>query len=51
MFELSLVALSKIIALVIFFPIYLGALAYVLVGPDRATFERYARIPLEDAGA
>jgi cbb3-type cytochrome oxidase subunit 3 len=49
-FELSLIAWSKIVALAIFFPIYLGALAYVFFGPDRATFERYARIPMHDDG-
>jgi cbb3-type cytochrome oxidase subunit 3 len=50
-FELSLIAWSKIVALAIFFPIYLGALAYVFFGPDKATFARYASIPLQDDGA
>lgn len=49
MFDESLIMLTKTTSLVIFFVIYIGALAYVFWKPNKGKFESYGRIPfLED---
>lgn len=48
MFDESLITLSKIVSLCIFFPIYLGALAYVFWKPNKPKFDSYAQIPFQD---
>jgi cbb3-type cytochrome oxidase subunit 3 len=44
----DLIAWSKIAAMAIFLPLYLGFLAYVFWKPNRARLEALARIPLQD---
>ena len=46
-FAVDAIVASKVVSLAIFFPIYLGALAYAWRTP-RARFAAYAAIPLED---
>lgn len=46
MFDEALITASKLISLAIFFPIYLGALAYAFWGPQ-AAMDAHARIPLD----
>lgn len=48
MFDESLIMVSKIISLGIFFPIYIGALIYACWGPNREAMDAHARIPFED---
>lgn len=48
MFDESLVVTTKIVAMCIFFPIYMGAVVYAFWRPNRARFEGYAQIPLQD---
>lgn len=39
---------SKIVAMCIFFPIYLGALVYAFWRPNGQKFDAYAQIPFQD---
>lgn len=48
MFDLDLISSSKVLSLLIFMPIYLGALAYACWRPNQARFDAYARIPIQD---
>ena len=49
MFDESLITACKLLSLAIFFPIYLGALAYAF-GAQSHTMDAYARIPLTEEG-
>lgn len=49
-FAVDLVVASKLVSLLIFVPIYLGALAYALYPRHRERFSAYAAIPLLDDG-
>lgn len=49
-FAVDTVVLSKLVSLSIFFPIYVGAVAYVCWRPNRDRFTAYAKLPLDDAG-
>jgi cbb3-type cytochrome oxidase subunit 3 len=51
MFDETIVMASKIVALLIFFPIYLGAVVYAYRGANRELMERHGRIPFQDEGA
>ena len=46
MFDEALITASKLLSLAIFFPIYVGAVAYAYWGPNRAAMEAHGRIPL-----
>ena len=48
MHALDSVAWSKIVSMAIFFPIYLGFLAYVFYKPNKAKLEAHGQIPLLD---
>lgn len=50
MFDEALIASSKMISLLIFFPIFVGAVVYAYWGPNQAAFEAHARIPFDDEG-
>ena len=48
MFDLDLIALSKIVALMIFFPIYLGFLGYAFWRPNKEKLQAHALIPFRE---
>ena len=47
-FSIDSIVASKLVALAIFFPVYLGALVYAMRGANQARFTAYAAIPLHD---
>lgn len=51
MYDETLITASKLISLLIFFPIFVGAVVYAYWGPNKAAMEAYGRIPLDDEGA
>jgi phosphate/sulfate permease len=48
MFDLDLVAWSKIVAMLIFLPIYAGFLGYVFYKPNKSKLEAHGRIPFQE---
>jgi hypothetical protein len=48
MFDLDLVTWSKIVAMLIFLPIYFGFLGYVLWRPNKEKLEAHGQIPFLD---
>jgi len=46
LFDADLIVLSKIISLLIFVPIFVGACIYAYWKPNRARFERLSELPL-----
>lgn len=48
MFDESLLVMSKIVAMCIFFPVYLGFVVYAFWRPNREKFDQYSQIPFQD---
>jgi cbb3-type cytochrome oxidase subunit 3 len=47
MFDELLITACKLTSLLIFFPIFVGAVVYAYWGPNKAKMEAYGRIPFD----
>lgn len=50
MFDETLITASKLTSLLIFFPIFVGAVIYAYWGPNKAKMEAYGQIPFQEDG-